>query len=107
VRHGLFLWGRRRSRFGTAEDITVEEHNRRADLADARMQTFKRQIGAKLRADGPSPKQKAVAMPIDPHRQNAITAAVGAYNEANLRELTRHRVAGAPHVCRLHLRRQR
>ena len=33
-----------RSRFGTAEDITVEERNRRADLADAMMQDFKRQI---------------------------------------------------------------
>jgi hypothetical protein len=41
-----------RSRFGTAEDITVEEANRRADLADAMMQDFKRQIAAKLRTDG-------------------------------------------------------
>ena len=32
-------------------------------------------------------------MPIDPHRQNAITAAVGAYNEANLREPLPH-IAG-------------
>jgi hypothetical protein len=32
-------------------------------------------------------------VPIDPHRQNAITAAVGAYNEANLREPLPH-IAG-------------
>jgi hypothetical protein len=32
-------------------------------------------------------------MPIDPHRQNAIAAAVGAYNEANLREPLPH-IAG-------------
>jgi hypothetical protein len=32
-------------------------------------------------------------MPIDPPRHNAITAAVGAYNEANLREPLPH-IAG-------------
>jgi hypothetical protein len=47
VRHGLFL--RRRSPFGTAEDITVEDRNRRADLADAMMQEFKRLIAEKGR----------------------------------------------------------
>ena len=40
---------RRKSRFGRAEDITVEEANRRADLANKMMQDFKRQIAEKLR----------------------------------------------------------
>jgi hypothetical protein len=33
----------------------VEERNRRADLGDAMMQDFKRQIVAKLSAGGPLP----------------------------------------------------
>jgi hypothetical protein len=40
---------RSRSRFSKAEDITVEEANRRADLANAMMQDFKRQIAEKTR----------------------------------------------------------
>jgi hypothetical protein len=44
---------RRPSRFGTAEDITAEERNRRADLADALMQDFKRQIIEKLKERKP------------------------------------------------------
>jgi hypothetical protein len=41
---------RKHSRFGTAEDLTPEEHKRRADLADAMMRDFKRQIAAKVRS---------------------------------------------------------
>jgi hypothetical protein len=54
VRSPAIVTVRRRlsNRFGE------EEPNRRADLADAMMQDFKRQIAAKLRADGPSPTQK-------------------------------------------------
>jgi hypothetical protein len=40
---------RRCSRFGTAEDITVEDRNRRADLADTMMQEFKRLTAEKGR----------------------------------------------------------
>ena len=36
-------------RYRHAEDITVEEANRRADLANEMFQDFKRQIAAKLR----------------------------------------------------------
>jgi hypothetical protein len=40
---------RKRNRVGTAKDITAAEGNRRADLVDAMMQDFKRQISEKLR----------------------------------------------------------
>jgi hypothetical protein len=43
---------RRPSRFGTAEDLTPEERNRRADLADTMMQDFKRKVASKLRSEG-------------------------------------------------------
>jgi hypothetical protein len=36
----------------------VEEANRRADLADAMMQDFERQIAAKLSAGAPLPTRK-------------------------------------------------
>jgi hypothetical protein len=35
---------RQPSRFGVAEDLSPEEHRRRADAANAMMQDFKRQI---------------------------------------------------------------
>ena len=41
-----------------AEDLTEEEHKRRADLADGMMQDFKRQVAARLSAGGPLPKRK-------------------------------------------------
>ena len=50
--HQAIVTIRRKSsnRFGKAEDITVEEANRRADLANAMMQDFKRQIAEKPRS---------------------------------------------------------
>jgi hypothetical protein len=44
---------RRRSRLGTAENITVTQRNRCADLTDFMMQNFKRRIAAKLRQASP------------------------------------------------------
>jgi hypothetical protein len=44
------------------------------DAADAMMQDFKRQLAA---------KRRAIAMPIDERRQEALAAAVAAYNKAN------------------------
>jgi hypothetical protein len=41
---------RRPSRFGAAEDLPPEERNRRADLADAMMQEFKRLMAEKIRS---------------------------------------------------------
>ena len=43
-RNSAIVTIRRPSRFGVAEDLTPEERNRRADLADAMLQDFKRLI---------------------------------------------------------------